>query len=415
MTPRRQGGGDEIAGVFRAAHGQAVATVARLVGDLSTAEDAVQEAYVVAARRWPEEGIPANPAGWIVTTARRRAIDAHRRSQRGRELTDEAARLSEANATVLDDGPVPDNGPVPDDRLRLIFTCCHPALRIEHRVALTLRLLGGVEVDEIARAFVVSEAAMAKRLTRAKYKIRATSIPYRVPQAHELPDRLAGVLAVIHLIYTTGHGAPEPGASLRAEALRLARALAELMPDEPEVHGLLALLVLGEARMPARRGGEVVVLRDQDRSRWDADLIAEGHALVRACVRRDAPGPYQLQAAIQAVHCQAPTYDDTDWTQIVRLYDHLLALEPTAIVALNRAVAVLEATGPGPALAEVDALADRLDGHGPWHAVRGEALERLGRSVEAAAAFGRAAELASTDTDRRHLVDRAARLAAEQG
>ncbi|MEM9035880.1 MAG: sigma-70 family RNA polymerase sigma factor [Actinomycetota bacterium] len=397
-------GDDEVARAFRAAHGQAVATVARLVGDLATAEDAVQDAFVVAVQRWPVDGIPPNPAGWIVTTARRRAIDVHRRAERGRELAEEAERHEEEAEVLVEEAVVP------DDRLRLIFTCCHPALRMEHRVALTLRLLGGLEVDEIARGFVISEAAMAKRLTRAKYKIRATSIPYRVPAAHELPDRLAGVLAVLYLIHTAGHGSPDGGGELRSEAVRLARALVELMPDEPEAAGLLALLVLSEARIPARVGGEVVLLRHQDRRRWDTELIAEGHAIVRACIRRDAPGPYQLQAAIQAVHCAAVTYEDTDWPQIVELYDHLLQLQPTAIVALNRAVAVLEVDGAEAALDDVDAIAGELDAHAPWHAVRGEMLERLGRNGEAAASFASAAALSVEEPDRRHLLERARAL-----
>ena len=290
-----------------------------------------------------------------------------------------------------------------DDRLRLIFTCCHPALRPEHRVALTLRLLGGLSVDEVARSFLVSESAMAKRLVRAKYKIKAARIPYRVPGDADLPDRLASVLSVLYLIYNTGLDGPGR-ASLRTEAIRLARALVELMPDEPEAAGLLALMLLSESRVPARMvEGDLVLLRDQDRTRWDRSMIDEGHAIVRACIRRDRPGPYQLQAAIQAVHCAADSFEATDWPQIVALYDHLLSLMPTPVVALNRAIAVAEVEGPERRAHVLDAIAAELDDYHLLHAARGTMLRRLERRKEARAAFERAAQLAATEADRRFL------------
>lgn len=395
--------------VFREAYGPAVATLVRVFGDITTAEDAVQDAFVVAAERW-QEGIPPNPAGWIVTTARRRAIDGLRRETRGRELLSDLAHF-EPSADPPYNEEIDEN-PVKDDQLRLIFTCCHPALRTEHQVALTLRLLGGLSVDEIARSFLVSEAALAKRLVRAKYKIKAARIPYRVPADADLPGRLGSVLAVLYLIYNTGLDDPERG-TLRTEALRLARSLVGLMPDEPETAGLLALLLLNEARVPARRAGtEIILLRDQDRSLWDAALIAEGHTIVRACVRRNQPGQYQLQAAIQAVHCDAKSFEETDWQQIVSLYDHLLVFLPSAVVRLNRAVAVAEVEGPELALAAVDTVAAPLDGYHLLHAVRAEMLHRLGRVEEARRALQRAAELAATEPDRRFLAQRIGQIEA---
>ena len=346
--------------VFRDAYGQAVATLIRIFGDITLAEDAVQDAFVVASDRWRRDGIPPNPAGWIVTTARNRAIDDLRRSARGRKLHEQLGAVA---PTSHDPGPEEwgEDGPVRDDRLRLIFTCCHPALRPEHRVALTLRLLGGLSVDEVARSFLVSEPAMAKRLVRAKYKIKAAKIPYRVPDDADLPGRLGSVLSVLYLIYNTGLDGPGR-ASLRTEAIRLARALVELMPDEPEAAGLLALMLLSESRVPARTvEGDLVLLRDQDRTRWDRSMIEEGQAIVRACIRRGRPGPYQLQAGIQAVHCAADSFEATDWPQIVVLYDRLLSLMPTPVVALNRAIAVAEVEGPGPALVMIDAIVPDLD------------------------------------------------------
>jgi RNA polymerase sigma-70 factor, ECF subfamily len=388
--------------VFREAYGQAVATLVRVFGDISLAEDAVQDAFLVASRRWPSEGIPPNPAGWIVTTARNRAIDDLRRSARRRELRGQLGAVG----TTTDDQAIEEpeeDARAMDDRLRLIFTCCHPALQPEHRVALTLRLLGGLSVEEVARSFLVSEPAMAKRLVRAKYKIRAAKIPYRVPGEADLPRRLRSVLSVLYLIYNTGLDGPER-ASLRSEAIRLARALVELMPDEPEAAGLLALMLLSESRVPARAvDGELVLLRDQDRTAWDTAMIVEGHTIVRACIRRGRPGPYQLQAAIQAVHCAAGSFEATDWPQIVALYDHLLSVMPTAVVALNRAIAVAEVEGPGTALDEIDAIAPDLDNYHLTHAARGTILRRLGRPDAARLAFQRAADLAATEADRTFL------------
>jgi len=387
-----------------------VATLIRIFGDITLAEDAVQEAFVVASDRWRSDGIPPNPAGWIVTTARNRAIDDLRRSARGRGLHEQLGAV----ATTPQDpgaGERPEDGPVRDDQLRLIFTCCHPALRTEHHVALTLRLLGGLSVDEVARSFLVSEPAMAKRLVRAKYKIKAAKIPYRVPEEPDLPERLRSVLSVLYLIYNTGLDGPER-ARLRSEAIRLARALVELMPDEPEAAGLLALMMLSESRVPARTAeGALVLLRDQDRTKWDRTMVGEGHAIVRACIRRGQPGPFQLQAAIQAVHCDADSFEATDWPQIVALYDHLFSVMPTPVVALNRAIAIAEIDGPGAALTTLDAIAPDLDNYHLMHAARGTMLRRLGRRDAAQAAFDRAAHLAATEADRRFLAQQLQELA----
>jgi RNA polymerase sigma-70 factor (ECF subfamily) len=313
--------------VFREVYGQAVATLIRIFGDITLAEEAVQEAFVVASDRWRSDGIPPNPAGWIVTTARNRAIDDLRRSARGRELLEQLGSVS-ATSQAPGTDERDEDGPVTDDQLRLIFTCCHPALRPEHAVALTLRLLGGLSVDEVGRSFLISGPAMAKRLVRAKYKIKAANIPYRVPAEADLPERLRSVLSVLYLISNTGLDGPER-VSLRSEAIRLARALVGLMPDEPEAAGLLALMLLSESRASARTSeGALVLLRDQDRSTWARAMIEEGHAIVRACIRRGRPGPYQLQAAIQAVHCNAPSFGETDWLQIVALYDQLISVSP---------------------------------------------------------------------------------------
>ncbi|MEA2001487.1 MAG: RNA polymerase sigma factor [Actinomycetota bacterium] len=394
--------------VFREVYGQAVATLVRVFGDITLAEDAVQDAFVVASERWRSDGIPPNPAGWIVTTARNRAIDDFRRSVRGRELHEQLGSVAGTLHRSDTDAGNPsgswgEDGPVSDDQLRLIFTCCHPALRTEHQVALTLRLLGGLSAEEVARSFLVSESAMAKRLVRAKYKIKAAKIPYRVPAGADLPDRLRSVLLVVYLIYNTGLDDPER-ASLRSEAIRLARALVELMPDEPEAAGLLALMLLNESRMPTRTAnGTLVLLRDQDRTKWDRTMIEQGHAIVRACVRRDQPGPFQLQAAIQAVHCDAESFEATDWHQIVNLYDHLFSIMPTPVVALNRAIAVGEVGGPEAALTALDAIAPGLDNYHLMHAARGTTLRRLGRQGAAKVAYERAAHLAATDADRRFL------------
>lgn len=391
--------------VFREVHGQAVSTLVRMFGDITLAEDAVQDAFAIAMDRWVSEGIPPNPAGWIVTTARNRAIDQTRRSARGRELHDQLG--AHASETVSQDTvDTREDGPVDDDQLRLIFTCCHPSLRTEHQVALTLRLLGGLTVDEVARSFLLSEPAMAKRLVRAKYKIKAAKIPYRVPTDADLPVRLHAVLAVTYLIYNAGLDHAER-ASLRNEAVRLARAIVELMPDEPEAAGLLALMLLSESRVPSRSAdGTVVLLADQDRTQWNAKLIEEGQTIVQACIRRDRPGPFQLQAAIQAVHCDASSFDATDWSQIVGLYDHLLALMPTAVVALNRAIAIAEVDGPEAGLTAIDAIANELDEYHLMHAARGTMLGRLGHGSSAAVAFERAHQLAPTEPDRQFLTER---------
>jgi RNA polymerase sigma-70 factor (ECF subfamily) len=389
----------QVGRVFRQEYGRCVATLIRNFGDIDIAEDAVQEAFAVALREWPRAGLPPNPGGWITTTARNRAIDHLRRESRGRELLSEVGMLSTRN----DEPGMPEEvGPVEDDRLRLIFTCCNPALSTEAQVALTLRLLGGLATEEVARAFLVAEATMAQRLARAKRKIKAARIPYRVPEDHELPDRLPPVLAVVYLIYNAGlTSSAEPG--LCSEAIRLARILATLMPDKPEVDGLLALLLLTESRRATRTrpDGSLVLLGEQDRTRWDRALIDEGRTIVRRCVRRNQPGPYQLQAAINAVHADASTVEETDWSQIIALYDQLLAVAPTLVVALNRAIAIGEVEGPAAALALVGDL--DLDGYYAFHATRADLLSRLGRHEEAAAVYERAALMAPTDAERDFL------------
>jgi RNA polymerase sigma-70 factor (ECF subfamily) len=395
-----------IARVFREEHGRAVAVLIRALGDIDLAEDAVQDAFTVAVEHWPRDGMPPSPAGWIITTARRRAIDRLRR-----EATRDARQ---AEAVLLSTPAEPrEEGPVRDERLRLVFTCCHPSLSREAQVALTLRLLGGLTTPEIARAFLVPEATMAQRIVRAKKKIRDAGIPYRVPRDADLPARVASVLSVVYLVFTEGHTATsgtELGRpDLAAEAIRLGRAVVDLMPDEPEAKGLLALMLLAEARRPARTdaAGDPVLLADQDRTLWDAGLIAEGHSLVRECLRRNAPGPFQIQAAINAVHTDAASAADTDWAQIVTLYDQLLAVLPTDVVRLNRAVAVAEVEGPGAGLRLVEGL--NLGGYHAFHVVRADLLARLGRAAEAAAALDRARALTDNVAETRLMERRAAR------
>lgn len=397
MTVAASGEATEVEEVFRGAYGQAVSTLVRVFGDITLAEDAVQEAFVMASDRWPREGIPPNPAGWIVTTARNKAIDHRRRSTRGGEL------LQELGTITSDSGEQPERGAVSDDRLRLIFTCCHPSLRIEHQVALTLRLLGGLSVEEVARSFLVTEAAMAKRLVRAKYKIKTARIPYRVPEEDDLPERSRAVLSVLYLIFNAGADDSDRS-GLRREAIRLARALVELMPDEPEAAGLLALMLFGESRAPARTiEGESVLLAEQDRSKWNQALIAEGQEIVRASRRLNRSGPFQIQADIQKVHCEAQSVEETDWHRIETLYHQLYAMMPTPVVGLNQAIAIGETKGPGAALAELESLTDELADYYLLHATRGVMLHRLGRDDEARSALETSAGLAPTDRDRRRL------------
>ena len=394
----------QIDRIYREEYGRVVASLARRFGDLDVAEDAASEALIAAVEKWPTDGIPPNPGGWLTTTAAHRAIDRIRReSLRGTK--------HQAALMITDDTPHEPTGLVEDDRLRLIFTCCHPALAAEARVALTLRLLGGLTVEEIARAFLVSETTMAQRITRAKAKIKAANIPFRVPGSGDVTDRLGTVLAVIHLVFNEGYLAGAGDDPIRAdltdEGIRLGRLMRFLLPDEGEVAGLLALMLLTDARRNSRvAGGELVTLDEQDRGSWDRALIAEGHALVRECLERVASGgappkTYQLVAAINAVHTDAPATRDTDWSQIAQLYDQLYAVAPTSIVALNRAVAIAELDGPEVALGIVDRL--ELDGYHAWHATRADLLRRLGRSAEARAAYDAAIAATANPAERAYL------------
>jgi RNA polymerase sigma-70 factor (ECF subfamily) len=424
--------GPDIERVFRAEYGRAVSVLVRVFGDIDIAEDAVQDAFARAAARWPADGLPPSPAGWIITTARNQAIDRLRREASRASRHAEAALLHARQEAA--GAETAEEGPVRDDRLRLLFTCCHPALSPAAQVALTLRLLGGLTTEQIAHAFLVPEPTMAQRLVRAKGKIRDARIPYRVPREPDLPGRLAAVLAVLYLIFNEGYTASTGDQLTRpdlcAEAIRLGRLLARLMPDEPEVTGLLALMLLTESRRGARTApdGGLVLLADQDRSRWDRGLIAEGQALVRQCLRRGQPGPYQIQAAINAVHADTAHADTgpgdtgcrdtgpggagaTDWGQILQLYDQLLAVAPSPVVALHRAVAVAEVDGPATALALVDELgASAGQGSGPslagyhlFHAIRADLLRRLGRTGEAAAAYDAALARTANATERDFL------------
>lgn len=404
---------DAVNEAYRAEWGRLVAALTRRFGDLDLAEEAAAEAFAAAVERWPSDGVPANPGAWLTTTAKRKAIDRIRRESK------RDGKHQEAQVLFEDQPPEP-LGAVDDDRLRLIFTCCHPALAMPARVALTLRMLGGLTVPEIARAFLVQESTMAQRITRAKAKIKAARIPYRVPSVEDLRGRVSGVLAVLYLIFNEGYLATGPEsdpvrAELTAEAIRLTRLVRDLLPDDGEAAGLLALMLLTEARRAARISatGELVTLDEQDRGGWDAALIAEGHAMVRERLTSgQQPGPYQLLAAINAVHTSARDVRDTDWSQIVALYDRLAGLDPSPVIALNRAVAVAEMDGPGVALAAVDRLANELVGYHAYYATRAELLRRLGRGAEARLAYDKAIELAGNSAEAATLKRRRDQLAS---
>jgi RNA polymerase sigma-70 factor (ECF subfamily) len=399
-----------------------LAATVRVAGDLDVAEECVQDAFVSALATWSQRGIPENPGAWLTTAARRRALDLRRRDRTLRAKLPLLVGTERAATSGDDPGGAEEASVIPDDRLRLMFTCCHPALAVEAQVALTLRLLCGLTTAEIARAFLVSESTMAARITRAKKKIAVARIPYRVPPAHELPDRLDAVLTVIHLLYTTGHTAPEGERLVRPElverALDLARMVSTLMPDDREVRGLLGLLLLTDARRTSRTGehGRMLLLEEQDRSRWDGQAIAEGTELVRQALRRGRPGRFALQAAIAAVHAEAPTYADTDWREILGLYDALLAVWRSPVVELNRAVAVAMVDGPAAGLAAIDEVAGdpRLAGYPYLEAARADLLRRLGRGGEAAASYRTAIGLATNAAERSFLTDRLQEVTAGQ-
>jgi RNA polymerase sigma-70 factor (ECF subfamily) len=386
---------------------QVVAALARRFGDLDIAEEATAEAFATAAERWPADGVPPNPGAWLTTTAKRKAIDRIRREHKRDDKQREAQMLA-------DDDPPEPPGAIDDDRLRLIFTCCHPALAMETRVALTLRMVGGLTMPEIARAFLVSETAMGQRITRAKAKIKVARIPYRVPSAEDLPGRASGVLAVLFLVFNEGYLATGPDTDpvrhdLTAEAIRLTRLVHDLMPEDGEAAGLLALMLMTEARRSTRvsPNGELITLDQQDREAWDPALVAEGHRLVRQRVATgQTPGRYQILAAINAVHTSARDARDTDWSQVVALYDQLVRLDPSPIIALNRAIAVAELDGPDVALAAVDRLEDRLAGYHAYHATRADLLRRIGRSQQSRAAYDRAIELAGNTAETAYLTRR---------
>ncbi|MDX6326960.1 MAG: polymerase sigma-70 factor, subfamily [Nocardioidaceae bacterium] len=384
-----------------------VAALTRRFGDLDIAEEAAAEAFATAVERWPGDGVPPNPGAWLTTTANRKAIDRIRRENKRGGKQKEAQMLYDVE-------PSEPPGPIDDVRLRLLFTCCHPALAMEARVALTLRMVGGLTVPEIARAFLVQETTMGQRITRAKAKIKATRIPYRVPCVEDLPARVSGVLAVLFLVFNEGYLASGPDTGpvrqdLTSEAIRLTRMVRALLPDDGEVSGLLALMLLTEARRTARvsASGELVTLEEQDRGAWDRALVAEGHRLVRERLATGAaPGRYQILAAINAVHTSARDIRDTDWSQVVALYDQLVRLDPSPVVALNRAVAVAELDGPEVALAAVDRLGDRLAGYHAFHATRADLLRRLGCSEPSRAAYDRAIELAGNTAETAYLTRR---------
>lgn len=394
-----QSGTAAVERVFREEYGRLIASLVRRFGDIDIAEEAAGEALVTALEKWPETGVPPNPGGWLTTTAGNRAIDRIRRENQ-RDAKQQAALMQ------YDDTPHEPTGPVEDDRLRLVFTCCHPALAPEARIALTLRLLGGLTVAEIAEAFLVPETTMAQRITRAKKKIAAANVPYRVPKAADLPERLSGVLAVLYLVFNEGYLATGDGEPVRAdltgEAIRLARILHQLLPEEPEPAGLLSLMLLTDARRAARvRHGQLVPLAEQDRSGWDRAMIAEGLDLVRACLAANRPGRYQILAAVNAVHTDTPSAADTDWSQVVALYDRLARIDPSPIVALNRAVAVAELDGPDVGLTLVDGLS--LTGYHAWHVTRADLLRRLGRTAEAKDEYDAAIAATQNSAERAYL------------